>query len=426
MSDEGELGGHRSAPAHSTDDDLTYEPAASGPTSDRASASLPLAGLADQPAEPSTDPPRAERPEFAAPASASTGSPASAPSPESAEPAAPPEGGPAAPRAGWERSLFEGDQGPGVPGYAPVEPSGPRTPPKPGTPSSGNLRLPDWMRAEMSGDRDAGHDDARGRGRGGHDDDDEEDEGRTRLMLYFGVGLLVVALVAAGAVYVLKKVSGGADDTGERPSGATGATPGSAAGPPNVALPANKPLMRFRGSRDRAVGILPDRRAGVAYPRLAAPWQIPGRKSGLGRLGWSGQQVLVTERGDDGRPKWYGQLLSGTLSAAQRHLYAGPGAERQAAVALAAQYDKRYYAFPHRTRNLASQPLAVDGRRGWLVASYVGYRQRGIKATAEVVAVAVVNTGRPSPAVIYMAIPNTNRDKWPDFNYVFTSLRLTT
>jgi hypothetical protein len=425
MSDEGELGGHRSAPAHNTDDDLTSEPTAAGPTSDRVSASISQAGLADQPAEPSADPPQTTHPEFAAPAPASapTSAPTSAPAPTAAS-AAPPEGGPAAPRAGWERSLFEGDQGPGVPGYAPVEPPGPRTPPKPGTPSSGNLRLPDWMREEMSGGRDSGHDAARRDGRGGHDD--EEDEGRTRLMLYFGVGLLVVALVAAGAVFVLKKVSGGADDAGEQRSGASGATPGPAARPPNVALPPNKPLMRFRGSHDRAAGVLPDRHAGVAYPRFAAPWQVPGRKSGLGRVGWSGQQVIVTERGDDGRPKWYGQLLSGTLSGTQRHLYAGPGTERQAAAALAAQYDARYYAFPHKTRNLASQPLTVDGRRGWLVASYVGYRQRGVKATAEVVAVAVVNTGRPSPAVIFMAIPNTNRAQWPDFNYVFTSLRLTT
>ena len=404
MSDEGELGGHRSPPADSTDDDLT-----SHPPSDPISASSPQAGLVDRPAEPSIDPPRTKPPEFPAPAA----------------PAAPAsEGGPpAAPRGGWERSLFEGDQGPGVPGYAPVEPPGPRTPPKPGTPSSGNLRLPDWMRAEMSGDRDSGHHETRADGLGGHDD--EEDENRTRLMLYFGVGLLVVALVAAGAVYVLKKVSGDADES-EQPPGASGATPAQAARPPNVALPANKPLMRFRGAHEKAVGVVPDRHAGVAYPRLAAPWQIPGRKSGLGRLGWSGQQVIVTERGGGGRPTWYGQLLSGTLSAVQRPLYAGPGTERQAAVALAAQYDTRFYAFPHRTRNLASQPLDVDGHRGWLVASYIGYHQRGIKATAEVVAVAVVNTGRAGPAVIYMAIPNTNRDLWPDFNYVFTSLRLTT
>ncbi|HEU5156461.1 MAG TPA: hypothetical protein VFU43_05650 [Streptosporangiaceae bacterium] len=374
------------------------------------------AGIADRPAEPSTE--QMKPSEHTGRTEPPTGAESVA-------------GSTPAPRTGWEGALFDGDHGPGVPGYAPVEPSGPRTPPKPGTPSSGNLRLPEWMRAEMSGETPgemAGEADA---GRRGHRSDrrpgadyDEEDEGRTRLMLFFGVGLLVVALLAAGAVYVLKKSSGGADEAGDPAAGAAGATPSATVRPPDVALPPNKPLARFRGVPHRAAGVLPDRHAGVAYPRLAAPWQIPGPKSGLGRLGWSGQQVLVTERGGGGRPTWYGQLLSGTLSDVQRPLYAGPGTERQAAVALAAQYEARFYPFPHKTRSLASQPLTVDGHRGWLVASYVGYRRPGVKATAEVVAVALVNTGRPSPAVLYMAIPNTNRDRWPDFNYVFTSLRL--
>lgn len=445
MSDEGQLGGYRSAPAdHTYDGTHDYETSNNDTTnyetSNYETSNYDASDTYDR--DLTSDHRSAPTPQAsgqAAPSAESAvgSSLGSAPDPAAPDPSVEPA---TAPRTGWERSLFEGDQGPGVPGYAPVEPSGPRTPPKPGTPSSGNLRLPDWMREEMSGGRAEDAGDA-GRGsrarrradradrtdRVGHGDHDvaDEDHERTRLMLYFGVGLLVVALIAAGAVYVLKKVGGGDDaDGGPAPgTGASGAATSSAR-PPDVALPPNKPLMRFRGRHDRAVGVLPDRHAGVAYPRLGAPWQIPGRKSGLGRVGWSGQQVVVTEQ-SGGRPKWYGQLLSGTLSEAQRTLYAGSGTERQAAVALATQYDTRFYSFPHKSRSLASQPLTVDGHRGWLVASYIGYHQPGIKATAEVVVVAVVNTGRPSPAVIYMAIPNTNRALWPDINYVFASLRLT-
>jgi hypothetical protein len=369
-------------------------------------------------------------------------------------PGAPPDGtedgpaqsGPApgapATRTAWERSLFDGehgehgDQGQGVPGYEPAMPSGPRTPPKPGIPSSGNLRLPDWMRDEMRGGRDAeppasapGAAPATGPAgepaawSGPATGDPDQDEGRTRLMLYFGVGLLVVALVAAGAVYVLKR-SGGATDEGNVPApGGQGATTTPSAGPPNVALPPTRALMRFRGHHGAAAGVFADRLAGIAYPLFGRPWQVPGPKSGLGRVGWSGQQVVVTER-HGGRPAWYGQLLSGTLSAAQRNLYAGPGTERQAAAALAAQYDAQFYGFPHATRHLASQPLAVGGHRGWLVGSYITYHRPGIKATAEVVTVAVVDTGRAGPAVLFMALPNTARALWPDINYVFASLRV--
>jgi hypothetical protein len=371
MSDEGELRGQWSTPADNTSDDET---------TDRTPASTSQVSATDQTAEPVNGQ-------------------------SSTEPSA---AGP------WERSLFDGEQGAGDPRYAPVAPSGPATPPKAGIPSSGNLRLPDWMREEIN------------TGQGPADrvmQIHDEDEGRSRLMLYGGVGLLVVALIAAAAVYFLKSSGAGAAEGDSGAPAPGGSTTPAAAAPPDVKLPADRPLMTFRGRHSRAVGIVPDKRAGVVYPRLGAPWQIPSAKSGLGKLGWSGQQVVVTEQ-QSGRPKWYGQLLSGTLSAAQRNLYAGPGSEKAAAVALAKEYEARFYSFPHKTRSLASQRLTVDGRRGWLVGSYIGYRKPGIKATAEVVTVAVLDTGRSTPAVIFMALPNTNRNLWPDINYVFSSLKI--
>jgi hypothetical protein len=394
MSDEGEPGAHWSASADYTSDNEPAErattPATEGPPShDR------FAG-------------EASGSESTGPESSASSSAASAESAASV---------PVFERRPWERSLFDGESGgeagAGDPRYAGYTPSGPSSPPKPGTPSSGNLRLPEWMREEMQGgdeDRPLMH----------PADKYEEDEHRSRLMLYFGVGLLLVALLAAAAVFVLKS-SGGKDDAGESASQSAGA--GAQPAPPDLQVPADKPLMVFRGTHTKAAGLLPDRFSGLMYPRLGAPWQIPSRKSGLGRYGWSGQQVIVTEK-RGGRPSWFGQLLSGTLSAAQRNLYSGPGTERAAAAALAQQFDSRFYAFPHRTRNLASQRLTVDGHKGWLVGSYIGYRQRGVKATGDVVAVAVVDTGRSSPGVMFMAIPNTNRNLWPDVNYVLRSLKV--
>src|SRR4051812_26659898 len=123
MSDEGQLGSHRSAPVDDTyddtyDDDLTSD-VNTAPTPQPA-GHADRADWVDRAAEPATGPSAAADPAGSATAAAAAESSAA--------------------RTGWERSLFEGDQGPGVPGYAPVEPSGPRTPPKPGTPSSGNLR----------------------------------------------------------------------------------------------------------------------------------------------------------------------------------------------------------------------------------------------------------------------------------------------
>src|SRR4051812_8791323 len=105
MSDEGELGGHRSAPAYNTDDDLTSDPAA-----DPISASASPAGRADQPvAQPGAHRMRTEPPEFAAEPPAPPPAPPASASAEPTVPTVPtgptgpaaPDGESAAPRAGW-------------------------------------------------------------------------------------------------------------------------------------------------------------------------------------------------------------------------------------------------------------------------------------------------------------------------------------
>jgi len=41
-----------------------------------------------------------------------------------------------------------------------------------------------------------------------------------------------------------------------------------------------------------------------------------------------------------------------------------------------------------------------------------------------VVTVAVVDTGKSSPGVLFMSVPNTSRKLWPDINFVVRSLRV--
>ena len=309
--------------------------------------------------------------------------------------------------------LFGGE---GDPQYAGVSTTGPATPPKPGKPSSGNWRMPDWMADEDAADAKLGGSPGYG-DRYGHGDGLDEG-GKSRLVLYGGVGLLVVALLAAGGAYLLSQRGGDSDTKEVRPGAASDVRPQT----PQVQMPPAKPLKRFTGTPSRVLGMVADRRSGLAYPRLARPWQVPTKANRLGTPGWSGQQVLVTER--NGAQVWYGQLLTGTLSPNLHNTYTGPESIPAVTVLAAKGMEAQYYDFPHRTTPLASQALTVDGRKGWLVASYLTYKRAGVRATGEVIVTAVVDTGRPQPAVAFVSVPNTHKKMWPDINQFINRLKI--
>lgn len=311
----------------------------------------------------------------------------------------------------WEGSLF--DEGAGDEKYVPAVPTGAGEPGRPGKPSSGNWQMPEWMADEESADAKLGA------SSGPRRDVLDEGGGRSRLVLFGGVGLLVVALVAAGAVYFVK----GGDEDPAAPAGIAGRTAGAEQSQAaQVKLPPDKPLGRFSGKPTRMLGRVADTHSGLSYPRLAAPWQVPTKKNKLGTPGWSGQQILVTER--NGGQLWYGQLLTGTLLPSLLSAYQGPEGVKNMAGLVAQAYEAQYYAFPHKTRPLASQALNVDGHKGWLIASYLTYQRDGVKATGEVLAMAVVDTGRKAPAVVFASMPNTHKKKWPDINEFFANLKI--
>lgn len=310
----------------------------------------------------------------------------------------------------WEGDLF--DEGAGDDRYVPAVPTGVGEPAKPGKPSSGNWQMPEWMADEASADAKLGASPGRSR------DVLDEGGGRSRLVLFGGVGLLVVALVAAGAVYFMK---GGGDEPDE-PDDNAGRTSAGQPAAPKAELPPDKKLMTFTGRPSRVLGQVADRHSGLSYPRMAAPWKVPTKRNRLGTPGWSGQQILVTE--NRGGQIWYGQLLTGTLHPTMQGAYQGPDSVKTAAAAVAQGYEAQYYAFQHKTRPLASQPLDVGGHPGWMVASYLTYQRDGVKATGEIVATAVIDTGRTTPAVVFASMPNTHKRMWPDLNTFFSRLKI--
>ncbi|WP_242903334.1 hypothetical protein [Actinomadura terrae] len=367
--------------------------------------------------EPMTFPPAP--PEFAAPAA-----PPSQPGqPGQPEPPAPGEAEdvkvapvPEESAQQWEGSLFEDGEG-GDPRYQTAVPTGVGGPARPGKPSSGNWQMPDWMADEAAADAKLGGSPAPAR-------DELDGGGKGRIALFGGVGLLVVALVAAGGLYLLK----GGDEEKAKPQGKKSHPPAARQEPQpqpqntQVKMPPDKRLRTFSGRPSRVLGRVTDARAGLAWPRLGPPWQVPGKRAKVGTPGWSGQQVMVSER--RGRRVGYGQFLTNVLPPALQGEYQGPGNVKSVAGQAAKQFEEQYYGFPHRTTPLASQALTVDGHRGWLVASYLTYKRSGVKATGEIVATAVIDTGRPTPAVVLASLPNTSKQVWPDLQQFFAQTKV--
>ncbi len=303
-----------------------------------------------------------------------------------------------------ENELFASDDHPPMWDKV-VAPSGP--PPLPGKPSSGNLRLPEWMRDEQAA---AAHE--------GRSSEYDDDAGSKR-GLYAGFGLLVAGLLAVGGVYVLK---GGGAESASHTSSPT--QPAKTAPPRQNNKPQQqKPLAQFRGVHTPQIGRVTDSRSGLSYPRLNRPWSLPATGSPMSELGFSMSQFAVTEKAG-GQPKRWARLMSTQLSGVDKAAYGGPGTERAAATQAATTYEARLYGFRHKRKLLASQPLDIGGHKGWLVGYYLTYQRAGSAATGDVMTVAVVDTGKPTPGVLVMSVPNNRRKLWPDFNYVIHSLRV--
>ncbi|MGI5323191.1 hypothetical protein [Actinomadura nitritigenes] len=315
---------------------------------------------------------------------------------------------------GWEGSLFEDGPGAASADETPAVQVGLAGPAKAGKPSSGNWQMPDWMADEAAADAKLG-----GSPRSSTDVFDEGG-GRSRLVLVGGVGLLVVALLAAGGVYYMTHRT---DDVPADKGAKTGPA-GAAVEPdePQVTVPADRPMKRFPGKPSKVLGRLTDAASGLSYPRLAPPWQLPTKKNKLSTPGWSGQQIVVTER--HGQQLWYGQLLTGALPPTLLGAYKGPGSVKKTTALAEQGYESQYYAFPHKSAPLASQALNVDGHKGWLIASYLTYRRAGVRATGEVVVTAVIDTGRKTPAAVFASLPNTHRKMWPDLNEFLGQLKV--
>jgi len=231
---------------------------------------------------------------------------------------------------------------------------------------------------------------------------------RNRMMLrWFGGGALAVVVIGLVVVLAMimtgtgpRRLAKGPSDT--RPELAKLCPPPTAdagGGGPPAAPPAGP----------RTV----DARSGISYQAYGEPWQ-PWRDAwtkGTLHVSYTTGQYFVTENyvdQDGSRNTYLASILSGAVPAANNDALTLDlqCTGRQVAADVRAEY----YPRPNSMELLRDELTTVGGRPAWVSTFRMHFHQQGLKATDELVGVALVDVGRPQAAVLYVSIPGTHRD----------------
>jgi hypothetical protein len=239
-----------------------------------------------------------------------------------------------------------------------------------------------------------------------------------RMMLWFGggagailvIGLIVLlAMTLTGNSPLQKSLSGPSD---YRPPLAKACPPPSADA--QNARPAPPPP-----PGPRTV----DTDSGISYAAFGAPWEPWSESWDAGDLHvkYGVGQHFVTEVYPGGT--YHASILSGSV----------PAAENDALTLdlkctghqVLADVRASYYPQPNTIDTMRDEVTTLGGRPAWVAKFRLHFHDDGLKATSELVGLALIDVGRPNAAIIYVSIPNTVSQYDPLVDQVLASVRPT-
>jgi hypothetical protein len=233
---------------------------------------------------------------------------------------------------------------------------------------------------------------------------------RRRLWLFGGVAGVV--LVAGLAVVLTMVLSGNPDPFGRRSAAPVDARPPLAracpppvSAPPTAPPPASVPPVAPAPDGPRTV----DEEAGISYRAYGAPWQRWDAvwNAGTLQVPYKVGQHFVTEPAYDGVSDYHASVLSAAVPAADNDALAVDieCVGRQVAADVRAEY----YPQPTTMDLLRDERMAIAGRPAWVTVFRLHFKRPGLRATDELAAVACIDVGRPTAAILYVSIPGTHR-----------------
>jgi hypothetical protein len=240
---------------------------------------------------------------------------------------------------------------------------------------------------------------------------------RRRPLLWFGgvagviiaIGIVVLVALTMTGNSPLQRVSGPSDY----------APPLAKMCPPPSSDPGNLPPAPPPPPGPRTV----DTTAGISYAAQGSPWE-PWQDSwdaGDLHVKYSVGQHFVTEVYSGGT--YHASILSGSV----------PVAENDALTLdlkctghqVLADVRQSYYPQPNTMDTMRDEVTTLGGRPAWVAKFRLHFQADGLKATSELVGLALINVGRPNAAVLYVSIPNTVDQYDPVVDQVLDSVRPT-
>jgi hypothetical protein len=233
---------------------------------------------------------------------------------------------------------------------------------------------------------------------------------QNRIMLRW-FGGTAIGVLAVGVIVVLAMVmtGGGPGPFSGRASGPSDTRPDLAKRCPPPSQDATSAPAPPPPPGQRTV----DSRSGISYAAYGQPW-LPWRDSwtkGTLHVSYQTGQYFVTESYTDQngfRNDYLASILSGSVPAADNDSLSLDlqCTGRQVAADVRAEY----YPQPNRMDLLRDEQTTLGGRPAWVTKFRMHFHQAGLKATDELVGVALVDVGRPQAAILYVSIPGTHHD----------------
>lgn len=177
---------------------------------------------------------------------------------------------------------------------------------------------------------------------------------------------------------------------------------------PPSAGPTGQPPAAPPASGERTV----DNEAGISYQKYGAPW-VPWDttwRAGTLEVPYRVGQHFVTEEYSGG--SYHASILSAAVPATDNDAVTLEleCVGRQ----IAADVRAEYYPQPNTMEPLRDEMTTLGGRPAWVSEFRLHFRATGLTATDELSAVAVIDVGKPTAAVLYVSIPGTHKQ----FDYV--------
>jgi len=164
-----------------------------------------------------------------------------------------------------------------------------------------------------------------------------------------------------------------------------------------------------------------DKSAGISYPYLGGGWLEYDLQEQYETTTTAGQYFTTQAEVPDGG-EFIAQCTSGPV--ADGFGWNGPATLQPTMTALADSVRENYYPAPNQRKVLRDEARTVDGHPARLFEFDLSWHVAGYQATGERAALLLIDVGRPTPALLYISIPNTHAELYADIDQVLADVHV--